>query len=86
MTNNIEALRELLFAQLRELRAASGDEGVRTAVSKAKAVSEMGAVIIDSARAEIDYLRVSKGFEAPFFEPAPDLPAGVTGITQHRIR
>ena len=87
--NNIDGLREVLFAQLRELRAASGADDVRAAVVKAKAVSELSQTIIDSARVQVDYLRATGGDStAPFFDALPNsgqLPAGITGIRQHRI-
>lgn len=87
--NDIGTLREALFAQLRELRAAQG-EGLRDAVTKARAVSDLAGQIIDSARVEVDYMKVNRDAEGSAFfdaegdEDAP-LPAGITGIVRHRI-
>ncbi len=87
-TDNITVLREALFAQLRELRAATEPAAVRLAIEKSRAVSEIGKTLIDSARVEIDYLKHNGGGEAPFLEAIADgnLPPGIVGIRQHRLK
>ena len=85
-TNTIDTLRATLFAQLAELRAA-GPEALKDAIARSRAVSELGAVLIDSARVEVDYLRLVDDAQATgFLEAAPGaLPPGITGIVQHRL-
>lgn len=96
-TENITTLREALFAQLRELREASGPDAIKLAIDKSKAVSELGQVLIGSAKVEIEYLKVTdartgSGFipDAPRITaggtPPEGLPNGVTGITRHLLQ
>ena len=76
-----------------DLRAALFDalQGVKNGtldLEKARAVNEIGKTLIDSAKVEVEYLRVSGGGESAFIETAvgaDNLPPGVTGITRHRI-
>lgn len=81
MSRNIQDLREAMFDTLAELKSG------KITVEQAKAVSEVGQVIINSAKVEVDYIRANNGGETPFLESAgnDNLPPGVTGITRHRI-
>ena len=92
---DITALRKHLFAQLAELRATTNDdaEALKSAISKAGAVAEIAKVIADTAKVEVDYLRVTGGGESSFIDTAigasnvpSGLPNGVTGITRHVLR
>lgn len=81
MSRNISDLREAMFDTLAELRAG------KITVEQAKAVSDIGQTIINSAKVEVDYIRANNGGETPFLESIgnDNLPAGVVGITRHRI-
>lgn len=92
-TENITTLRAALFAQLKELREATEPDAVKLAIDKSKAVSELGQVLIGSARVEIEYLRVTdahtgSGFipDAPITTSPEALPSGIVGITRHVLR
>ncbi len=78
---NIGDLREAMFDTLQALK-----DGKIT-VEQAKAMSEIGQVIINSAKVEVDYIRANNGGETPFLELTgnDNLPPGVTGITRHRL-
>lgn len=80
--NTGEGLRVELFATLRALREGKID------VERAKAISEVAQTIINSAKVEVDYLRVNNGGESPFFEAAgrKNLPPGITSSRVHRIK
>lgn len=80
--NTGEGLRFELFATLRALREGKLD------VERAKAISEVAQTIINSAKVEVDYLRVNDGGESPFFEAAgrKNLPPGITSSRVHRIK
>lgn len=84
MSNSINDLRTHLFDALRGLKNGSVD------VEKAKAMSEVAQVIINSAKVEVDYIKSSGSKGSGFLDgvsvPAPELPHGITGITQHRIK
>ena len=79
----LEDLRSALFATLHGVRDGTID------LEKAKAVNEIGKTLIETAKVEVDYLRVTGGGESSFIETAigaDNLPAGITGVTQHRIK
>ncbi|HXE19320.1 MAG TPA: hypothetical protein VN629_06930 [Castellaniella sp.] len=81
MSRNISDLREAMFDTLADLRAG------KITVEQAKAVSDVGQVIINSAKVEVDYIRANNGGETPFLESTgnDNLPAGLVSITRHRL-
>lgn len=79
---NIDDLREVLFATLEDLR----DKEKPMDIERAKAVSEIGQVIINSAKVEVDHMKVSGSAGSGFMDKPKELPQGITGITQHKIR
>lgn len=83
--NDLDELREHLFATLRGVKDGSMD------IDRAKAVVQVAGVLIDSARVEVEFARVSGRESGSKFLPAPDeadksLPPGITGITRHRLQ
>lgn len=80
-------LREALFATLDGVRNGTLD------LDKARTINELGKTLIDSAKVEVDYLRVTNGDASEFLQveaaPAPppstSWPAGITGVTRHRL-
>lgn len=71
-TNTIQTLRDELFATLQDLRAGKID------VSTAKAVGEIGQTIINSAKAELDFMRQT-GQGGTGFVPALEAPTPAAG-------
>lgn len=83
MSKSIEDLREALFATLAGVKDGTID------IEKARAVNELGKTICDTAKVEVDYLKATGGGESSFLSTAigsDNLPPGITGITQHRLR
>jgi hypothetical protein len=83
MSKTIEDLRAALFATIEGVRAGT------TSVDQAKTIGELSQVTVNSAKIEIDYLRVTEGGGSSFISTAVDrsnLQAGITGIVQHRIK
>lgn len=76
--NNLQALRDELFASLRAVKTGEMD------LDRARAVNEIGKTLIDSAKVEVEFLRTTGGEESPFIEQK--LPAGIVGITRHRLK
>jgi hypothetical protein len=87
---NIETVRKHLFAAL----AGLSDKANPMAVERARAISEVSNTIVNTARVEIEFAKVSKrqvraGFiplAAPEGEkkgPPKPLGNGITGITRH---
>lgn len=80
MANNITELRSHLF----ETIAALKDKDKPMEIDRAKAISDVAQVIINSAKAEVDYIRATGGVvESEFL--ATQLPAK-PGVTVHRLR
>lgn len=86
--NNIVALRDTLFETLRSLN----DKDKPMEIERAKAICEVSQTIINSAKVEIDHLRITGGTGSGFIPDATRLPgnSGVTkpepGRTVHRLR
>jgi hypothetical protein len=79
--NDLAALRALLFEAIREVKTGAMD------LNRARLVNEIGKTLVDSGRLQVDYLRLTDGERADFMEPpAPALPAGITGVTVHRLK
>jgi hypothetical protein len=79
----IEDLRETLFATLAAVKSGDMD------LDRARAVNELGKTIIDTAKVEVDYLRVTNGGESEFLSSAVganNLPPGIKGVTRHRLQ
>lgn len=86
MSKTVSDLREHLFATLDGLRTGT------ISIETARAISEVSQTIINSAKVEVEYAKVTDGGNSTFLAAADDdddqarLPAGVTGITRHRLR
>ena len=78
---NINDLRTTLFDTLQGIKDGSID------LDKARAINEVSKTIIDTAKVEVDYLKVNGGGESAFVEAiAHDkLPQGILGVTRHRL-
>lgn len=83
MTNDITALREHLFAALQGVKDKSLD------IDQARAINELSKTLVDTAKVEVDYLKVTGGGESQFIDAAigsDNLPPGITGRTVHRLK
>lgn len=80
MSNDITDLRTHLFDALKGLKDGSID------IEKAKAISDIAQVIVNSAKVEVDYAKATGSKGSGFLEKAADLPPGITGVHQHRIK
>lgn len=94
MSNDITDLRGHLFSALRGLT----DKNNPMDIERASAVSDIAQTIINSAKVEVDAMRVAGGQGSGFF-PAPEVSGGATAAgvktvtrlpgataTQHRLR
>jgi hypothetical protein len=79
---NIGDLRTTLFDVIEGVRNGSLD------IEKAKAVNELAKTVVETAKVEVDYLRINNGGASPFIEAIgnDNLPPGITGRTVHRMR
>lgn len=84
MSNNIDELRRHLFETLAALK----DKDAPMDIDRAKAVSDVAQVIINSAKVEVDYAKVTGAKGSGFLGQIeqPDLPRGITGVHTHKIR
>lgn len=84
--NDITELRAQLFDTIRKLKAGELD------TDQARAINQTAAVIVDSARVEIEHIKVvgegQSQFVAPPLPEGEDkpLPPGILGVRQHRIK
>ena len=71
MKNKVEDLRNHLFATLEALR----DEDAPMDIERAKAVAQVAQVIVDSAKAENDFIKLTGSSGSGFITEAKALPA-----------
>jgi hypothetical protein len=81
----IADLRGLLFETIEAVKDGKLD------IDKAKCISDLSQVMVNTAKAEIDYVKASGGLGSGFLEAAKTtgtnaLPPGISGITQHRLK
>lgn len=82
MSKSISDLRETLFATLEAVKSGELD------LEKARQINEVAKTIVDTAKVEVDYLRVTGGGESEFISTAigaDNLPPGIVGITRHKL-
>jgi hypothetical protein len=92
-TNHIDTVRQHLLDQMQALREAK-PEDVQRELDRARGISELAQVAVNTAKVEVDYLKVTNQPSAPFLEAPPDepyrngqqLPNGITGITRHKLQ
>lgn len=84
MANNISELRDHLF----ETIAALKDKDQPMDIDRAKAISDVAQVIINSAKAEVDYIKVTGGAIQSDFLAAPSLSdeKPKRGVITHLIK
>lgn len=81
--DTINELRTHLFDALRGL----GDKEKPMDLERAKAVAQVAQVIINSAKVEVDHMKVTGSKGTGFMNEAkPALPNGITSITKHTIQ
>jgi hypothetical protein len=80
MGKTIDDLRAVLFDTIDAVKSGSMD------VERAKVISELSQVMVNTAKAEVDHAKVTGGKGSGFLESAPSLPAGITGVTVHKMR
>jgi hypothetical protein len=80
--NDISALRGHLFNTLQALQ----DKENPMDIERAKAVCQVGSVIIDSAKAEIDFAKVNGSVDTQFFNKPHQIgfSAPVTDLENHK--
>lgn len=80
MKHNVNDLRAAMFEAMDLLKTG------QITVEQARAMSELGKVMIDSAKTEVEYIKINGGGELPFLETDERLPEGVVSVTRHRIK
>lgn len=91
---NINDLRQQLLATLQDLRSREAP----MEPDRARAIAQVAAVVVDSARVEVEFLRATNGAESAFMSPPagsspalppaspPPLGPGIVAVRQHRLR
>ena len=87
---HITQLRQHLLDTLADLR----NREAPMEPDRARAVAQVASVLVDSAKVEVDYLKVTNQDRAGFLEEPPQvttdssgagLPNGISSITRHRL-
>ena len=76
----INDLRTHLFDAISDLKSGKID------LEKAKAISDIAQVIVNTAKVEVDHAKVTGSKGSGFLEQPKELPPGITGVTVHRIK
>ncbi|MCA1857417.1 hypothetical protein LE190_16005 [Massilia oculi] len=76
---NIDDLRELLFETIEGVKSGKLD------IDRAKMIGDLSQVMVNSAKVEVEYARATGQKGSGFLEKQEELPAGITGIRQHRL-
>lgn len=86
MSKTLTDLRAALFETLEGVKAGTVD------LDKARTINELGKTLVDTAKVEVDFLRVTEGDASSFIQPeeAPRLEHGANGewpgnVTRHRL-
>lgn len=74
MKNKIDDLRNHLFETLEALK----DDEKPMEIARAKAIAEVAGVLVESAKVEVDFLRVTGGIKSTGFLPDDSQPAPET--------
>ncbi|WP_232467623.1 hypothetical protein [Burkholderia ubonensis] len=54
-------------------------------IERAQAIAQVAQVVINSAKVEVEHLKIVGGKGTGFIKES-NLPAGITGTQQHRLR
>lgn len=94
--NHIDTVRMHILDQMKALRSAKTKDDVKLELERAKGISELAQVAVNTAKVEVDYIGVTKQNSAPFLEAPADEPYrgagdasppnGITSITRHRLQ
>ena len=89
MSNDVHELRAMLFDTIRRVRDGSMD------TDSARAINATAAVIVDSARVEIEHIKAVGEGHSQFLALSDDsedsaqanaLPPGIVSVRRHRIK
>lgn len=61
MKNKIEDLRNHMFVALEKLAEAETPEEMQKELERSKAIAEVGKVLVDSAKVEVDFVKATRG-------------------------
>lgn len=75
----IEDPRSVLFDTIEAVKTNKMD------IDRAKTIGDLAQVMVNTAKAEVDFARVTGQKGSGFLEKKQELPNGITGVTVHRI-
>jgi len=76
---NIDDLRDLLFSAIEGVKDGTLD------IEKAKVIGALSQVMVNSAAVEVKHAQVTGQKGSNFLDKVDELPAGITGVRQHRM-
>jgi hypothetical protein len=74
--NHVSTVRKHLLDQMKALRGASSPEEIERELGRSKGVSELAQAVVNVAKVQVDYLKVTGQGSTPFLDAstAPRLP------------
>lgn len=88
-TNHISTVRQHLLDQMQALREAKGIDSIKSEIERAKGIAELAQVAVNSAKVEVEYLKVTDQTNTPFLDkPTTERlsgGSGITAITRHSL-
>ena len=83
--NHISTVRQHLLDQMAALRSASPAD-VKVELERAKGISELAQVAVNTAKVEVDYLVATDQSASTFLDSPRELQSGITGVVVHRLQ
>ncbi|WP_290906295.1 hypothetical protein [Aquabacterium sp.] len=72
--NHIRTVRRHLMDQMQALRGAKEPADMERELARGKGLSELAQVLVNTAKVEVDYLKVTGQPSTPFMKAPPDQP------------
>lgn len=76
-------LRRVLFQTIRAVRSGECN------LDQARTINDLAKTLTDTAKVEVEYIKANNGGESDFLDGTVgegNLPPGITGIRQHRLK
>ena len=76
MKNKIEDLRNHLFVAIEKLHEADDPVELQKEIDRSRAIADIGKVLVESAKAEVEFVRATKGevITTEFFNEGTEAP------------
>lgn len=85
--SSINDVRRELLEQMARLNATGlRPDQLKLEIEKTKAMADIGQVLVNSAKAEVDFIRATKGVESTFFRPVNEVESKPIEISESNVK